>query len=169
MYIAVPTKIRPSLVVKIIDDVNKNRTGKFVCKKVSDRLYRGAKPEKAYDKLAAKGIKAILDLRSLNKRKVANAAQSAACHGFRYKNLPLNPFHAEKYYQDVTRELNQISSENPVFVHCEFGKDRTGFVCAIENIIKNGYTLEEALKDMYDNGFRKFFISLDKTLKRHFS
>lgn len=155
--------------VKIIDDVNKNRSGIFSCKKVSDRLYRGPKPEQNYDVLIKNGIKKVLDLRSLNKRKLNAAAKAAYEHGMVYQNIPLNPFRASKYYQDITKELHQVTSEKPVFVHCEFGKDRTGFVSAVENILQNGYSLKEALDDMYDNGFRRFFISLERCLKRRFS
>ena len=166
MDIIISSYKKPNFLVRVIDDLYKNRS-EFVCKKVSDRLFRGSNPHQQYDVLATKGVKTVLDLKSMSKKKTAKIAREVQAHGMAYRNIPLNPFRADKYYQDITRELYKASPAKPIFVHCEFGRDRTGFVCAIENVLNNGFSLEEALKDMHDNGFRKIFSNLERYLKKH--
>ena len=41
----------------------------------------------------------------------------------------------------------------PVFVHCQYGADRTGTMCAIYRIVILGWPKEEAIREMKEGGF----------------
>jgi protein tyrosine/serine phosphatase len=57
--------------------------------------------------------------------------------------------------EDVVRFLNIVSDSNktPVFVHCQYGADRTGVMCAIYRVIIQCWTREQAAKEMTKGGF----------------
>lgn len=43
--------------------------------------------------------------------------------------------------------------KGPFLVHCQHGADRTGTMCAVYRIAVQGWTKEEAIKEMTEGGF----------------
>ena len=64
--------------------------------------------------------------------------------------LPIDPD-----IEDVIRFLEIVSDSNntPVFVHCQYGADRTGVMCAIYRIAVQGWSKEDAIEEMTKGGF----------------
>lgn len=117
--------------------------------KVSDDLYRGAQPTaEGMRQLRELGIKTIVDLRSLHSDR-----DEMGDLQFNYEQIAMKAWHAED--EDVVRFLKIVSdrSNAPFFVHCEHGADRTGTVCAVYRIAVQGWSKEEALKEMRDGGY----------------
>lgn len=116
--------------------------------RVSDGLYRGGQPTEAgLKQLVQLRIKTVVNLRDDDERaRVEEAATVAA--GLRYFNLPLSNFH-QPNNQEVAQILSIINApENqPVFVHCKRGSDRTGTVVAIYRIERDGWTGEQAKQE----------------------
>lgn len=116
--------------------------------KVSDTLYRGAQPlTGAAGKLAELGIKTIVNLRGeveLTKQE-QKEAESA---GLRYFSVPMPGLSAPTDYE-VARVMAIIDNpENqPVFIHCQRGSDRTGTIGAIYRISHDGWTAERAFAE----------------------
>jgi protein tyrosine/serine phosphatase len=116
--------------------------------KVSDTLYRGAQPlNGASKKLAELGVKTIINLRgeaelTVQERKEAEAA------GLHYFSAPMPGLSAPADYE-VARVMAIIDNpENqPVFIHCQHGADRTGTIGAIYRISHDGWTAERALAE----------------------
>jgi len=116
--------------------------------KVSDTLYRGAQPlNGAAGKLAELGVKTIVNLRgeaelTLREQKEAETA------GLRYFSVPMPGLSAPTDYE-VARVMAIIDNpENqPVFIHCQRGSDRTGTIGAIYRISHDGWTAERALAE----------------------
>jgi len=134
---------------------------------VNERLYRGAQPKRGgIGRLAQLGVKTIVNLRPDDERS-QREEQEARAAGLRYFNVPLEritpvgtlkslvdvrhfnpPFNRLGRPTDaqVERVLSIINApENqPVFVHCKRGADRTGAIIAIYRIEHDSWTSERA-------------------------
>ena len=117
--------------------------------KLNENVYRGAQPTDAGIKLLKEkhGIKTIVYLRG--KGDGANHERKlAAAEGIKFVNVPLHNWFRPKNSQienaisEITKEENQ-----PVFVHCARGADRTGTVIAVYRMKFDGFTGKEASKE----------------------
>jgi protein tyrosine/serine phosphatase len=117
--------------------------------KVSDNLYRSAQPtEEGFQNLSSLGIKTVVSLRELHSDKKLLGKTDIACESIR-----MNAWHAEE--EDVVRFLRIVNdpARTPMLVHCEHGADRTGMMCAFYRIAVQGWSKEDALREMTDGGF----------------
>ena len=125
--------------------------------RVGDRLYRGGQPKRGgYERLARLGVKTVVNLRDDDEHARAEGEEARAA-GLRYFNVPLGrlgrPSDAE-----VERVLQLIDApENqPVFVHCHRGADRTGVVVAVYRMTHDGWTAERAQEEANRFGMRRW-------------
>jgi tyrosine-protein phosphatase SIW14 len=112
---------------------------------VNSRLYRGAQPRwGGINRLVQLGIKTVVNLREGDDQARAEEAEARAA-GLRYFNVPFKRT-GRPTDQQVSSVLSIINdTENqPVFVHCKLGKDRTGTVIAVYRIAHDGWTSERA-------------------------
>src|SRR3989338_5226031 len=67
--------------------------------------------------------------------------------GFNYFNIPINTWSLNN--KDVARFLNIVTDKTnqPVFVHCQHGSDRTGTMVAVYRVYAQKWKAEEAMKD----------------------
>ena len=63
------------------------------------------------------------------------------------------PWHANR--SDVVTFLKAATNTNnlPMFVHCQYGADRTGLMCAMYRVVVCDWTKEAAIAEMRDGGF----------------
>lgn len=134
--------------------------------KVNDSLYRGGQPDlQAMRQLKALGIKSVINLRMTNDvwelEPVLTAASSIA-----YTNIPLNPLAAPTGAQ-VTNILAAISSmPKPVFIHCQYGCDRTGTIIALYRIRQDRWPSAKALKEAEAYGMSAFEVEMRQLIKQ---
>ena len=117
--------------------------------KVSDALYRGAAPEdEGWAELKAMGIRTVVNLQSFH----SDRAETGE-HGLGYEHITMKAWHAE--YKEFVRFLSIVSdpANQPVFVHCMHGADRTGAMCAAYRVAVQGWTPEEAVRELRDGGY----------------
>lgn len=167
-----PIKNNPFITV--MDKVCKNRKA-FYMEKLTDSFYRGSEPDvKKIKELGNMGIKTILNLKSLGKKQLDSFSKIAEENGMKYINIPLNPFHIKKSFPHIVDVIKSGSKDNPIFIHCTYGKDRTGFVSALINFLKNGFTMKEAISDMTEHGcknpmfshLKSYLKNLEKQMKK---
>jgi protein tyrosine phosphatase (PTP) superfamily phosphohydrolase (DUF442 family) len=118
---------------------------------VSSTLYRGAQPtQEGFQKLAEMGVGIVVDLRERG-REVER--QQVVKLGMRYVAIPWYCFHPED--KDLARFLRLLRDNRgkKVFVHCQTGDDRTGMMIAAYRMAEQGWTAEEAMKEMVAYGF----------------
>jgi protein tyrosine/serine phosphatase len=123
---------------------------------VNARLYRGGQPRRGgLGRLAALGVKTVVNLRDDDDR-AQDEEREARSLGLRYFNVPIS--RAGRPGRERIKELMVLidAPENqPVFVHCKRGADRTGAVIAVYRITHDGWTGEQALDEAeaYGIGF----------------
>lgn len=131
---------------------------------VNAQLYRGAQPKTGgLKRLKEIGVKTIVNLRGADEH-TREEEQEAGASGLRYYNVVLPEFSKPKG-QDVQRVLELIDApENqPVFVHCRRGADRTGTIIAAYRITHDGWTAADAKKEA-----EKYGMSWTQRGMKHF-
>ena len=111
-------------------------------------FYRGAQPtELGIQSLARQGVKAIINLRAADE-KSTNEEHWARSAGLRYFNVPLKG-HSRPTDGQVQEILSLIAAatNQPVFLHCKLGKDRTGTIVACYRIAHDQWTGDKALAE----------------------
>lgn len=121
--------------------------------KVTDTLYRGAQPtEEGFSNLSKLGINIVVDLRG------APASERELVTRLGMKYVPL-PWHCYSPHDEQFAKFLTLLRENPgqkVFVHCREGDDRTGMEIAAYRIAEQGWTAQEARKEMVAFGANWF-------------
>lgn len=116
---------------------------------VSTNLYRSAQPTaQGMQNLKRRGIVTIVNLRSFHSDR-----DELGTTGLGYEHLSMKAWHPER--KEVERFLQIVTDpkKTPVLVHCQHGADRTGTMCAMYRIVVQGWTKEEAIREMTGGGF----------------
>jgi protein tyrosine/serine phosphatase len=122
---------------------------------VNDRFYRGAQPTSAdYPDLAALGVKMVIDLTRDGRDDEKSLVEAA---GMKFVRIPLTTTEAPagmaitQFLALVTDPANQ-----PVYVHCQGGRHRTGTMTAIYRMTQEGWTPARAYDEMKQYRFEGF-------------
>ena len=142
--------------------------------KVSEVVYRGARPtDEGVKELKKMGIKTIINLQGGDISWVAfepGEAASAIAHEksmaqgqqLQFFNLPLSSTKEITVGSAADQRIRQVvklmadPANQPVFVHCEQGVDRTGLVVALYRVWIEKMSAEKAYKEMQDMGHSGF-------------
>jgi len=130
--------------------------------RVAFGIYRGAQPEpEGYATLKAMGIRTVINLRTRHgERKAVEAA------GMRYVEIPMS------FWKDVDPAVVRMALSvmtdpvnQPVFVHCSRGVDRTGVVAAVYRMEVDGWSEAEAEAEMEAFGFHEIWSQLKEYVR----
>lgn len=116
---------------------------------VSDKLWRGGQPSsEGMQQLEAFGVRTVINLRSLHSDRDEIGSASLG-----YEHISMTVFAPS--YDSVVRALRVMNdpSRQPVFVHCQHGSDRTGVVLAAYRMAVEGWSKDEAVREMVDGGY----------------
>jgi protein tyrosine phosphatase (PTP) superfamily phosphohydrolase (DUF442 family) len=116
---------------------------------VTTNLYRGAQPTAdGMAHLQELGVRYVINLRVLR-----SDQRQLRGTGLKGLNLGLVPWHANA--NEVVQFLKAVTDTNhlPVFVHCEYGADRTGLMCAMYRLVVCDWSKEDAIAEMENGGF----------------
>jgi protein tyrosine/serine phosphatase len=132
--------------------------------KITDYLYRSEEPTaEGVKNLEKIGIKTIIDLGVFH-----SDWDEIKGTGLRVEKLRVKAWHIED--EDVVRVLRIIRKrENgPFLIHCWRGGDRVGVMVAMFRIIEQGWTKEEAIREMVHGGYRYnlVWINIIRYVKR---
>jgi tyrosine-protein phosphatase SIW14 len=120
---------------------------------VTSLLYRGAQPnDKGFQTLAKMGINIVVDFRGAGDHERKEVERL----GMKYVAIP---WHCNSPKDELFARFIELLRENPekkVFVHCRLGDDRTGMMIAAYRMSEQGWSAEEAMKDMRTHGYSTF-------------
>ena len=158
---------------------------------VSPVLYRGGRPSTAgLQKLAQMGIRTIINLqggdldsdfwRILRFTEPGELPAAIKAEGEMAKTLQMNylsyPLNSIDPVTDA-EEANiakilahfQDPALQPIFIHCEHGKDRTGLLVALERIQAEGWTKQRAWNEWVSLGHGRIAQFFTRSLDRFFN
>jgi protein tyrosine/serine phosphatase len=112
--------------------------------RVDEGVYRGAQPTaEGMRELEKLGVKTVLNLRSMHSdRELLKGTK------LDYVDIPMHTWHPER--EDIRAAMKVLTdpARKPVFVHCQYGSDRTGVVCAVYRVLEEGWTKDRAIREM---------------------
>lgn len=137
------------------------------------KLYRGAQPTAGeIENLYRRGVKTIV---KLNQKDLEMERLAVSELGIRLIEVPLNARTAgtsrscaevERAYQAISDPMNW-----PVYVHCDHGRDRTGFLVGLYRERVQGWTFasvsEELARYGHDRMMRLVFPAITRSLADH--
>jgi protein tyrosine/serine phosphatase len=122
--------------------------------RVSGELYRGDQPSaQGMQNLKELGLKTIINLRSFHSDRDEMGDTVLA-----YEHITMKPWHPEE--KEAVRFLKIVTDpkRTPALVHCKHGADRTGTMIAVYRIAVQGWSKDEAIREMTEGGFRFHWI-----------
>jgi protein tyrosine phosphatase (PTP) superfamily phosphohydrolase (DUF442 family) len=129
---------------------------------VSPVLSRGAQPTReGFRQLREQGIRTVVALR-------AGHDDGAALAGLGLSSYRIRARQWRPETDDVVRAMKVILTPEyqPVFVHCQAGKDRTGLVVAVYRILVDGWSVDDAIAERTTFGATDFWWENKAYLKR---
>ena len=125
---------------------------------VNAKLYRSAQPTKeGFEFLSRQSrlwnddppIKTVLSLRAFDDDDAFLPATST----LRLEQIRFKTWHPEN--EDVVKFLRIVTTPSlqPVLVHCQHGSDRTGTMIAVYRVIIDGWSKDDAVREMTNGGF----------------
>lgn len=135
--------------------------------RVNPALYRGGQPtEEGFKQLKAMGIKTVIDFRSYHSthKQVEAAGMTAVEIPLKADlgSVPPDDDAVKKFFEVVLDPARQ-----PVYIHCAFGKDRTGTMAALYRLEVDGWTPDEALQEMEAFGYHDMYRDLIHFVKAY--
>lgn len=128
---------------------------------VAPGLFCGGQPEKdGLAMLKKHGVKTIINLRN-SRRSAEKEQQEARSLGLNFVHIPLG--HRGKISDEaISKFLSVVDNRDmqPVFVHCNAGKDRTNAMIGIYRLERDGWTATRSYEEMRSWGFHTGFKDL---------
>jgi len=129
---------------------------------VSPALYRGAQPTReGFVELKNRGIKTIVNLRSDD-----TDSELLKGLGLRYINIGSSAWRIGD--EQVVQFLKVVRdpANQPVFVHCHRGADRTGCAVGTYRIVEQNWPAEAAVGELHRFGFHEIYGGIPAYLRR---
>ena len=132
--------------------------------RVAPGVFRGAQPGvDGYATLKNMGVKTVIDLRTTeNEKALVEAA------GMKAIAIPI-----EMSREGLKEKVDQVvalmtdPANQPVFVHCRHGQDRTGIVSAAYRMKVDKWSLADAETEMQAFGFNDIWVNFKKFIHQY--
>jgi hypothetical protein len=139
-------------------------------KHVVENLYRGSAPnDKDVVKLHNMGITKIVSLDKADGEKIDRICKKLKIN---HVIIPLDMSKQSLLLLDKLN-LQRLLLSEPTYVHCKFGKDRTGLIIALLKVKYLGYFPEDAIKEAESFGFGRgvdpHIVNIMKKMIRSYS
>jgi tyrosine-protein phosphatase SIW14 len=118
---------------------------------VTPLLYRGGQPNlRGFQALAKSGVQIVVDTRGDRTKSEGKEVRKL---GMRYVAIPWHcPFPHDEAFARFLKLVRENRGKK-IFVHCRLGDDRTGMMIAAYRMADEGWTADEAMREMQKFGF----------------
>lgn len=157
----------PSKLVNLLDTVSRKHYI-FSIEAVSKDLCRGSNVSfKRIPFLAKMGIERVINLRTLNKKTIEKLTAEYKKFGIEFYNIPIDLFNFKKNVPTLFNVIKEIAKDpKKTLFHCTHGYHRTGGVVAMARNMIEGLPMSEAIKDMYQHGFKRIHKIAFRSIKK---
>ena len=134
--------------------------------RVSEGIYRGPQPcPELLRKMAELGVRTVVSLRSESEA-AEEEESAAAAAGLRFFRIGLSGL-GRPPDESIREVLEAITSSanQPVFVHCKRGADRTGVAVACYRIGHEGWSVEEAMAEAKGHGLGWWQLGMKRFIR----
>ncbi len=132
-------------------------------------LYRGGQPsleDLLY--LQKSGIRTVINMIADPISAITDEGEQVERLGMKYLSFPIHEFKgpSEETLQAIYAEMRRPSNQ-PVFIHCKKGKDRTGMMVGLYRVHEHGWAPEVAYAEMQEFGFNPLLFGLTWNFWKH--
>lgn len=132
--------------------------------RVDSNLYRSAQPTaEGMTNLVALGVRTVVNLRD-------NHSDADEIGGLPLVAKRIEMFAGNPKIEQVKAFLAVLDDTNavPVLVHCQHGADRTGTMCALYRILRQGWNVEDAIDEMKKGGYgyHSVWVNLPRFIRK---
>jgi protein tyrosine phosphatase (PTP) superfamily phosphohydrolase (DUF442 family) len=116
---------------------------------VSPDLYRSSQPSAdGFKNLKTLGIKTVVNLRTFH-----SDSELLDGTGLDYEHIRMQPWCMSNTGAKKILNIAADNGRTPILIHCQHGADRTGAMCALYRIAFQGWSKQDAIKEMTQGGF----------------
>jgi len=131
---------------------------------IAPGLYRSAQPEQRdAARLQSLGIRTIINFRMHHRDEDA-----LNLPGVKLVRIPMDTWWiGDDQIISALRAIERAQRDGPVLIHCQHGADRTGVVSAMYRILVQGWTREQASRELERGnfGFHSIWVNIPHYLK----
>ncbi|MGA2265378.1 MAG: dual specificity protein phosphatase family protein [Phycisphaerae bacterium] len=132
-------------------------------------LYRGSQPDaEALEYIISRyKIRTVVNLRGASSQKDWWQVERGVCqkYGVRMVDVSLSNFQAAVWGLKQFLAVTADAANHPIYVHCEAGSARTGYVIAAYRIAVQGWSYDQAIKEAEEFRFN-LHVSLNREYDR---
>ena len=115
------------------------------------KLYRCRQPLGMQWKVVkAYGIRTVINLRPRDEDAEEFDSEVAACRDNDFKLVEIPISHMPPTDDMIAKFLTAARADAPAVVHCEFGKNRTGFMAATYRVVVQDWPAQRAMDELLD-------------------
>lgn len=121
---------------------------------VSEGIFRGARPEVGgMQELKNLGVKTILNLENDMEAVDAETVEATQLN-IQMISVPMSGFFAPSdQTANSALDILKDPANYPVFVHCQYGHDRTGLIIGLYRVLYQSWNVDLAYQEMLELGF----------------
>jgi protein tyrosine/serine phosphatase len=134
---------------------------------VSSGIYRGGRPDQpGVQVLQQMGVKTIIDLEN-DDEAISTEQGWAQADGIQFISRPMNGLATpdDNEVNDILAKINDPANQ-PVFVHCMQGHDRTGLIIALYRVLYEGWKPKDAHDEMMALGYNTILVAMDSYFEK---
>jgi tyrosine-protein phosphatase SIW14 len=143
--------------------------GELNIQEVSRGVYYGEAPSSAadYQQLQCLGIKTVLDMRKFSPHASAREEEIVSSYGMLYRHVPMGFQPTRDCTPEEALQILADPALQPVYMHCNLGRDRTGLVVALYRVRYLGWSSNAAYEDMQRERFNPLLRNMDRYFRRY--
>ena len=137
--------------------------GELAVRELAPGIYYGAAPESSADycRLRSLGVRTVVELRKFQPRAIERERRMAGQYGLSWRHVPMGFCPLRDGGPECVLRIIANPAQQPVYFHCNLGKDRAGLIVALYRVRFLGWAPDDAFAAMKRQQFNPKLRGLD--------